>query len=192
MSSTRKKILSVTWQLMRKGSGMALRMSDIASAAELSRQALYLHFDSRTELFVDAARYGDEVLKMEDRLQAVQDAPSGIACLNAFISFWGNYLPDIRGCAKALMDIRETDEAAAAAWNDRMNTMREACREIVESLHRDGVLCSGWTIEEATDVLWSMVSIPNWLQLTQECGWSQKEYTNRMQTMAHRVLVCDQ
>ena len=47
---TRTKILQATRQLMEERRGLGVRMSDIAKAAGVSRQAVYLHFDSRIEL----------------------------------------------------------------------------------------------------------------------------------------------
>ena len=60
-SETRTRILAATLQLMEQRRGQGVRMSDIAGAAGVSRQAVYLHFGSRTELMVAATHYGDEV-----------------------------------------------------------------------------------------------------------------------------------
>lgn len=188
---TQQKILDATWRLLKQGSGAGVRMSDIATEAGVSRQAVYLHFNSRTELMVAVARYGDEMLEMEDRLQAAEAAESGVARLDAFVAFWGNYIPDIYGCAKALIVAREDDEAAAAAWDDRMDAVREFCQSVIEALKRDALLASEWTPEQATDLLCMVLSISNWEELTRERGWSTNEYVDRMQTLLKRVLIRD-
>jgi len=48
--NTRTKILEATWKLMEDRRGQGVRMGDIAKAAGISRQAIYLHFDTRTAL----------------------------------------------------------------------------------------------------------------------------------------------
>ena len=101
----------------------------------------------------------------------------------------GDYIPEIYGVASALMEARETDEAAEAAWDDRMGTVRASCRDIIAALHRDGMLAPGWSLEEATDLLWTMLSIRNWEQLTVECGWSQGRYVDRVRELARRAFV---
>ena len=53
-------------------------------------------------------------------------------CLEAYVEFWGNYIPEVYGMAKALLAARETDEAAAAAWDDRMGAVRESCHLTIE------------------------------------------------------------
>jgi hypothetical protein len=91
--------------------------------------------------------------------------------------------------AKALLVARETDEAAAAAWDDRMAAVRESCHLTIEALHRDGMLASEWSREEAVDLMWTMLSVRNWEQLTIECGWPQDRYIGRMQRLLKLTLV---
>ncbi len=166
-------------------------MSDIAVAAGVSRQALYLHFGSRTELLIATTRYGDAVLGLDERLLRYQAATTGVATLEAFVEFWGNYIPEIYGVAKALLAVRDTDEAAAAAWNDRMDAVRDGCRNVIEALQRDGMLAPQWSRDEAIDLSWTMLSVRNWEHLTIECGWSPSLYVERMQTLLARTFVRD-
>ncbi len=164
-------------------------MSDVAEAADVSRQAVYLHFASRAELMVATARYGDEVRGLDERLRRYRAAESGVDRLEAYVEFWGNYIPEVYGIARALLAARETDEAARAAWDDRMGAVRASCRDTVEALHRDGMLAPEWSREEATDLLWAMLSIRNWEHLTIECGWSPSQYVGRMKKLAKLALV---
>jgi hypothetical protein len=112
-----------------------------------------------------------------------------VECLEAYVEFWGNYIPEVYGMAKALLAARETDEAAAAAWDDRMGAVRESCRHTIEALHRDGMLAPEWSHDEAIDLMWTMLSIRNWEQLTIECGWSTGLYVGRMQKLLKRTFV---
>jgi AcrR family transcriptional regulator len=60
-------------------------MGDIASMAGISRQAVYLHFASRTDLLVAATQYLDEVLEVDRRLAPSRAATSGVERLALFI-----------------------------------------------------------------------------------------------------------
>ena len=91
--------------------------------------------------------------------------------------------------ARALLAEREADEAAAAAWDDRMGAVRASCRETVEALQRDGMLRPGWSLEEAVDLMWTMLSVRFWESLTVECGWTQDRYVSRMRELLKRALV---
>src|SRR5215218_4952425 len=145
---TRTRILEATWRLMVGRNGRGVRMRDVAEEAGVSRQAVYDHFGSRAELMVATARYGDEVRGLEGRLAGYRAARGGVERLEAFVEFWGNYVPEIHGIARAMLAARENDEAVAAAWDDRMGVVHEACRNIIEALHRDGTLAPGWPRDE--------------------------------------------
>src|SRR4028119_475294 len=186
---TRDRILEATWRLMVERVGRNVRMGDVAKGAGVSRQAVYDHFGSRAELMVATVRYGDEVLGLNQRLRRYRAAGSGVERLEAYVEFWGNYIPEIYGIARALLAERESDEAVAAAWDDRMRGVYDACRDIIERLRRDGTLVPGWPTEEAADLLWTMLSIRNWESLTRGRRWSGDHYVGQMQDLTKRVFV---
>lgn len=171
--------------------GRGVRMSDIAKESGISRQAVYLHFASRTELLVATTQYLDEKLDIDGRLAPSRAAKSGLKRLDLYIECWGNYIPEIYSVAKALLLAQGSDEAAAVAWDDRMAAMRDGCRAAIDALHAEKILAPGWTRREATDALWTMLLVPNWEALTIDCGWSTKRYVRWMKNQAKRALVKD-
>ena len=52
-SETRTRILKAAWTLLEASRGRGVKMGDIASAAGVSRQAVYLHFATRADLQLD-------------------------------------------------------------------------------------------------------------------------------------------
>ncbi len=186
---TRTRILDATVQMLEQHGGQGVRMGDIARQAGVSRQALYLHFTSRTELLEATTLHVDLRLDLEERLAPSRAARTGAERLALYVAFWGEYLPDVYSVAKALMLAQDGDEAAAAAWKDRMDAMRDGCRAVVEALQRDGTLAPEWSAATATDALCMLLQVPNWENLTITCGWSHRQYVERMQTMAARLLL---
>jgi AcrR family transcriptional regulator len=186
---TRTRILDTTVRMLEEHGGRGVRMGDIAKAAGISRQAVYLHFASRAELLVAATRYRDEKLDSDRRLAPSRAAKSGAERLALYIDSWGHYIPQIYGVAKALLLAQDTDEAAAAAWNDRMLAMRDGCRAAIDALHSDGKLAPEWTPKKATDALWTMLQVPNWENLTVGCGWSTTQYIRWMKVVAKRTFI---
>ncbi len=164
-------------------------MGDIAGAAGISRQALYLHFASRADLLVATTHHVDQVRGLHERNGRWRAASSGVEMLEAYIEFWGNYIPEIYGLGKALLAVYETDKAAATAWDDRMASLRKGCRRTVEALHGDGTLAAAWTCDEATDLFWTVLSVRSWEQLTVECGWSTDQYIERMQVLLKSTFI---
>lgn len=185
---TREKIMRATWKLLEESGGSGVRMSDIAKAAGISRQAVYLHFPTRADLLTGTARYMDEARNIDERLVASREA-TGVDRLDFWVEAWGNYIPEIHGVGRALIAMRDTDEAAAAAWNDRMQAVRHGCEAAVTALKSAGRLMPDYSVEQATDLLWALLSVEMWEKLRFECGWSQTAYVAAMQKMARDSLV---
>jgi len=175
--------------LLVESRGKGVRMGDIAKLAGISRQALYLHFTTRAELLIATTIYLDEINNTDERLAASRNARSGPERLDTYIEAWGTYIPEIYGVAKALLAMKDTDDAASKAWQNRMQAMRHGCEAAIEALKDDGNLSPDYSPDEATDILWTLLSVRNWEQLTIECGWSQADYIRKMKQLARRVLV---
>ena len=186
---TRTKILEAAWKLLERDLGQGVSMAEIAAAAGVSRQAVYLHFESRTELLLATTKYVDEVKGLAERMQRFESAQSGVEALEAIIDVWGNYIPEIYGIARALRSARETDEDAAAAWDDCMGCVREACRATVNALASECRLSLDWPAEDAVAMLYSLLSIGHWEQLTLEEGWTTESYVERMKVLLFGMLV---
>ncbi|MDH3913963.1 MAG: TetR/AcrR family transcriptional regulator [Rhodospirillales bacterium] len=188
---TRKRILKSALTLLEASRGKGVRMTDIAKRAGITRQALYLHFSTRAELLIATTFYLDEVKGAEERLVPSRTARSGIERLDAYIEAWGAYIPEIHGIAKALLAMRDTDDAAAKAWDERMQDMRQGCEAAIDALNRDNMLSPDHSPNQATDILWTMLSVRNWEQLTLECAWPQERYIETLKSLARRIFVAD-
>jgi len=186
---THSHILQTTWELLESNPGRSLSMSQIARASGLSRQALYLHFDSRTELLIATTRYVDDVKELDKRLQKLQSAKTGEEMLKVCVEVWGNYIPEIYSVSKALLMTKENDEAAAAAWTDIMACLTDVCTQIINTLKKEKKLSSHWKPKDATDFFQTMISIQNWEELTSGCGWSQKKYISHITAVLIAGLV---
>jgi AcrR family transcriptional regulator len=186
---TQEKILRACWKLLEGGPGATARMSDIAKAAGVSRQAVYLHYPNRAELLVATTRFIDGVSKVDDRLAASRTARGGLERLDAFIEAWGGYIPVIYGISSALMAMQHSDEAAGHAWADRMRALREGCEAAVRALEGDGMLRPDLDQQRGTDLLWTLLSVRNWEHLVGECGWPQADYIKEISRLARNALV---
>ncbi len=176
-------------RLMEQQRGQGVRVSDIAQAAGVSRQAVYLHFSNRTDLLVATVRFADELYGVNQRLAPILAATSGVDALRGLIDFWGNYIPMIYGLARALLDTRATDTAAASAWEDRMQALRSGCQATIDCLRKCGELRSDLDPGEAVDLLWSLLGIGIWENLTVDCGWSNEHYIRALQDLVLQTFV---
>jgi AcrR family transcriptional regulator len=185
--ATRERILQATVELLLAGTPAAVRMADIAKRAGITRQALYLHFANRTTLLIAATQYVDQEKNIDARLAPSRGAPSGEERLALYIDAWGNYIPEIFGIARGLIAVYDSDEAAKAAWDNRLAAIRHGCEAAVKALRKDGVLkpASG----EAIDILCGLLSVELWKYWVQVCGWSQSKYIKQVQQLARDALI---
>lgn len=186
--NTKTRILDTTWKLLESGENQ-VRMSDIAKAVGISRQALYLHYPNRAELLVATTRHVDSVKDVDARLAPSRSATSGRDRLRAYIEAWGSYIPEIHGISVALRAMRHTDAEAAGAWDDRMAAMHHGCAAAIAAIQADGLLNPDLSEEAATDLLWTLLSVENWESLVRNSGWSQAEYLARMTALAEGALI---
>ena len=142
-------------------------------------------------LLIKDVRIGFDLLlkDVDKRLAASREAASGRERLDAYVEAWGNYIPEIQGAARALIALQSNDDAARAAWTDRMDAIRHGCAAAVAALRADGVLVDSLSETEVTDLLWSLLSVENWEHLRQRCGWSQARYIEVVQQVARQTLM---
>jgi AcrR family transcriptional regulator len=185
---TKTRILETTWKVLETRIDKN-RMSDIATAVGISRQALYLHYPTRAELLIATTKHIDKVKKVNQRLELSRAAGSGIERLHFFIKAWGGYIPEIHGMSVALRNMRENDKAAAEAWDERMQAVRHGCQAAVRAIEKDGKLKSDLSEQVATDILWTLLTVENWERLVLDCTWSQSEYEIKMIELAEIALL---
>ncbi|MEM8850888.1 MAG: TetR/AcrR family transcriptional regulator [Pseudomonadota bacterium] len=187
--TTRDRILDGAIGLLEHKGEKPVRMSDIAKAAGLSRQAVYLNFPNRADLLIAAVRHLDDKQNVDGRVAASRAATSGEERLSLWVRAWGDYIPVIHGVSRALVAMAATDPDARAAWADRMDAVRHGCAAAVAALARDGRLAPDLDETVATDLLFTILSVHGWEVLRLERGWSQAAYLDQMERLARACLL---
>src|SRR6516225_8487584 len=85
-TNSSRRILDAALTLITRKGGATVTMAQIAKAARVSRQAVYLHFVDRAALMVAVARHLDERLGLPADIQQMFAAPTGAAMLEAVVS----------------------------------------------------------------------------------------------------------
>lgn len=175
-SDSRGRVLNAALRLIRKRGDAKVTMAQIAKAARLSRQAVYLHFADRAALMVALARHLDESLGLPADIQRMMNTPTGIEMIKAAVAMQTRRNPALWAVARAVDAVRRTDAAAARAWQDRLQYRLEGCRAIVSRLKAEGSLRPGLDPSIAADLLWTMTSLRMWEDLVLEREWSPEQY----------------
>ncbi|WP_420547833.1 TetR/AcrR family transcriptional regulator [Curvivirga sp.] len=183
------RILEVARELIENSEGKLVRISDIAKNADLSRQAIYLHYESRTELLIHLVRYVDEVHEFKKLMESVCAQESSEKMLHAFIHQWCDYLPLIGKIAHAMHHHQEYDDDARIAWQDRMHVFMELCECVAENLHLSGHLKDDWDVRRAAEFIWVTCSIRNWHDYTEIIGWEGSTYKKYIELTLNNTLL---
>jgi AcrR family transcriptional regulator len=184
-SNARARILDAALKLVSARGDATVTMAQIAKAARVSRQAVYLHFADRATLMVALARHLDDRLGLPADIQRMMSARTGVEMLEASVSMQARRNPAVWAVARALEAVRRTDAAAARAWQDRLHARLEGCRTMILRLQTEGSLRPDLDPSIATDLLWTMTSLRMWEDLVLQREWPAEEY----QRQITKVLV---
>jgi AcrR family transcriptional regulator len=164
-------------------------LGDVARAAHVSRQALYLHFADRSALFVALVRHADEQRELPAAIQRIADAPTGVAAVREMVALQARMNPQIWPLARMLDAVRRQDEAAERSWQDRLQSRLTGCRRIVGRLAREGTLRRALTPAVAADLLWALTSLRTWEDLVLQRHWSPEQYEQRLCDLLLTILT---
>ncbi|HEX2383233.1 MAG TPA: TetR family transcriptional regulator [Acidimicrobiales bacterium] len=165
-----------------------MRAADVAARAGVSRQAVYLHFSNRSTLLVEMARRFDRTSGFRSRLRAAR-LLSPLDAFRQVLTEWFAYLPSILPVGRALESAALVGGDGADAYRDRMSDWRAGIRLDVERLHGAGLLHDGWTIDEATDWIWTHTHPTTVHHLVDERGWTIDVASARLTRMLEDELV---
>ena len=187
--ATRRRILDSALKLIVKRGGADLTLAEVARAARVSRQAIYLHFADRAELFIAVARHIDDLRGIPAAIQRIAGAPTGVAAIRVAVSMQARMNPDVWPVARALDAVRRLDEAAERSWQDRLDARLHGCRAIVSRLEQEGSLRPDLTVTVAADLLWTLISLRMWEHLVLQRGWTAADYEQRIGDLAVATLT---
>ena len=187
--ATRRRICEAAWRLALRQRGADITLASVARAAGVSRQALYLHFAHRADLFVGLVRYVDERRGMPAAVRRIENAPSGIAALRELAAMQARMNPTVWPLARLIDAVRRQNKAAEQSWRDRLASRLQGCRAIVARLEAEGSLRPGLKADVAADLLWTMTSLRTWEDLVLLRRWTAKQYRERLTNLLLHTLV---
>jgi AcrR family transcriptional regulator len=188
-SATRERIIERAWAQAREHGIGSVTLADVAHAAGVSRQAVYLHFGSRAGLLVAMARHHDHTSRFAERAARIGGGTEPADDLAELIRAWCAYLPDILPVARALSAASTEDQDASSAWQDRMRALRGEFERVLVPLAAAGRLAPGWSTAEAAAWAWATVHPDQWHHLVTECGWDAATFADRCVAAVAAVIV---
>jgi AcrR family transcriptional regulator len=185
----RARILEAALALILKRRGADVTMAEIAKAARLSRQALYLHFRDRGQLLLGLVRYADERRRLGAEVQKIIEAPDAVTSLELMVAMQARMNPGVWAVARAFDAVRRRDPVAERSWQDRQRSRLAGCRHLIARVVDEGLLRPGLRADVAVDLLWTLTSLRTWEELVIERGWSARTYQTHVTKLVVRALI---
>lgn len=190
--NTRDDILAATKSLLETIPFADLSLARVATEAGVSRQAVYLHFGSRTGLLLALVAWMDESGRFETLAAPALKLDNPTEMLLGLVAAAAAYNTDVAAVSLALRQARRSDQAAATAWDDRMAVRMAGIRSTVAPVAESGGLRPGWTVNSATDMIFALIAPTMYEDLVIDRKWSQRRYTDRIVRLVRAMLVCEQ
>ncbi len=188
---TRTNILETAWNLMAEQRQLNVGMAEIAAAAGVTRQTLFLAFGNRAGVLVAMARHqdtrGDDVAAM----RKIAATGGDIAALHAFVDAWLNYLPSVYPVAIQLETSSLSDADANAAWQDRIFSqgVRMGLDRILGQLVARGGLRADQDPSRLADLCLTLLVPSAWRYLVVERGWTEAAFASSRHVLIDALLV---
>ncbi|MEC3918397.1 TetR/AcrR family transcriptional regulator [Nocardia sp. CDC160] len=182
-------LLAATRDIIENDGLPALTMAAVAERAGVTRRAVYLHFATRTDLVTALYRSLGETDNLAESLQAVWDAPDAVSGLREWVAHLVRSHLRILAVLRAFEQAQHTDPDAAALWRTTQGNWLKGSRRVVERLAREGVLAPHLSVDTATDLLWSLMSLDLLDRLAHQRRWSNKRLTEQLTAMYFATFV---
>ena len=189
--STRDRIINAALRLIELDQRGPVSMVAIARAAGLSRQALYLTFADKADLYLALVRRVDELRGAAAEYENIRVAPDGESALVALIESQARLLPALQSIANAMDVLRRQDPDAEKAWQDRLDARMQLCEPIAQKFADEGRLRAGISVRKAADMIWILSSFRTWDDLVNGRGWTAEEYANHVTELLRSSLLND-
>jgi AcrR family transcriptional regulator len=173
---TRRRILEAARSLFESRGYAATTLEAIAESADVSPKTVAAVFGSKHVLLAEVINpdaFGTHVWQLIEELHATED-PSRQLSLVAQITRQA-YEP-----LASSLELLRTAGAVAPELADLARHVEARRRQnqarLMASLHEQGMLRSGLSFEEATDVLWALTSYDLYRMLVVEQSWEPERY----------------
>lgn len=183
---TRDAILDAAWTLASGSGRVDFGWADLAEAAGVSRQTVYLAFGSRAGLLLEMVRHHDRTRPELRALIGLARSGGDPAALRDFARIWLDYLPEVQPVALQLEFGAGSGDEGRAAWENRfVQGLLAGFRAIAVRAAAAGHL-GGHDPEDLAATLWGLVAPSARALHVDRLGWTAEQFRdNRL-----RVIDC--
>lgn len=180
---TRSALLASARAILEERGFEALTMAAVADPAGVTRRAVYLHFATRAALIGALFDYNADVEGLTESLRRVWEAPDALSALDEWAAHLARYHPQLLAIDRAVERVRHHDDDAAAHRERVVRAKLRTARRVIRRLSDEGQLASPWTVETASDMLFSLTSSDIIEALSIDRGWAREPVADHLALM---------
>lgn len=149
----------------------------VAKTAGVSRQAIYLHFESKADLLtaLHLHIYATDVLPALER-HPTTDAASAWEALDAMIAVDADVVSKVWRIHEALQMARRQHPEVEETLRPREEDRYRGLIDLGRRLKREGALPAHIPARMFADMLWGLTGVGTYRSLVLERGWSLEQY----------------
>jgi AcrR family transcriptional regulator len=180
--ATRRRIIDAATELFLRQGYAATKLDQIAGQAEVAVQTVYFHFNNKRTILkevVDVASVGDDLpVALLDRpwVQQMVDAPDAPAVVAIWMHTSRAIFARVAPIMIIVRDAASNDPDMAAQWEINQEQRHIAHRLLAQQLADRRALRAGLSVEEATDILFALISLELYVLLTIERRWPPSQW----------------
>jgi AcrR family transcriptional regulator len=187
---TRERILQAAWKIISEKGETAATIKAVAKLANVSRQAVYLHFADRSHLLSSLSDFLDEKMGLGGWMKEVEALNDGEAMVRRVAETRAERHVVLAPLIRSIEANRYRDVAAAQAWERRHGlNVGWMAAVVVRQLESEGRLHPSWNHTAAATLLTTFFTFRVWDDLTHADDWTPKSYIEVMTAAALSVLA---
>lgn len=186
---TRERLMRAARAILEEEGFEALTMSELAARAGITRRGVYAHFESRAQVIAQLFDHVAESEGLSASVARVWKAPNARTALDEWARHLARYHPRVIAVDRAVNRVRHVDADAQRHWKRVRRAKVANCRRLAAWLEREHHLAKHWTIESATDMLYSLISSDVIEALLVDRAWSHRELAAALSVLLRSTFL---
>ncbi len=176
--ATRRRIIAAAADLFVRQGYASTTLEQIAGRAGVAVQTVYFHFGNKRTVLkevADVAAVGDDApVALLDRpwVQQMRAERDAARVVTIWLHQSGLIFARVAPILGIIRDASSSDPDMAAQWEVNQQQRRTAHRMLALQLADRNALRRGMSVDQATDILFALISLEVYALLTTECGWT--------------------
>ena len=188
---TRRRIIEAACDLLSRAGYHNVSLDQIAKRAEVSRQTIYVQFGSKRGVLQAVAEHIEVASYGRGMVEGAREVSNPVHTIRKGIGDQMRFFHSNADLLRTFYAQAANDPDFRAVWQERLQERWMAVSLLVERMSSAGWLAEGWSVEDATDWLWSLTNFQRYDELVLQRGWTPEQLAGRIVQAIDAALLTD-